>query len=146
MPPLESGGNAPNIIMSSETTKLDLAAARARLETAKGRDYWRSLEELAGSEGFEEMLQREFPRQASEWDGGDEGRRNFLKLMGASLALGGLGACTKQPTELIYPYVNAPENQIPGKPLFLCHGFHPKRRFHGRSHGKPRGPAHEGRR
>jgi molybdopterin-containing oxidoreductase family iron-sulfur binding subunit len=102
---------------------MDLASAQARLESSKGRNYWRSLEELAGTAGFEEMLHREFPRQASEWDGGDEGRRNFLKLMGASLALGGLSACTKQPTELIYPYVNAPETQIPGKPLFYATAF-----------------------
>ena len=87
--------------MSSEPNQLDLASARTQLDAAKGRNYWRSLEELAGTAGFEEMLHREFPRQASEWDGGDEGRRNFLKLMGASLALGGLSACTKQPTELI---------------------------------------------
>jgi molybdopterin-containing oxidoreductase family iron-sulfur binding subunit len=109
--------------MSSEPNHLDLTTAQARLESAKGRNYWRSLEELAGTAGFEEMLHREFPRQASEWDSGDEGRRNFLKLMGASLALGGLSACTKQPTELIYPYVNAPENQIPGKPLFYATAF-----------------------
>ena len=121
--PLDSDGKATNTSMSSEPNNLDLVAARARLESAKGRNYWRSLEELAGTAGFEEMLHREFPRQASEWDGGDEGRRNFMKLMGASLALGGLSACTKQPTELIYPYVNAPETQIPGKPLFYATAF-----------------------
>jgi MoCo/4Fe-4S cofactor protein with predicted Tat translocation signal len=113
----------PTTPMSSQINKLDLATAKARLESAKGRNYWRSLEELAASDGFEEMLQREFPRQASEWDGGDEGRRNFLKLMGASLALGGLSACTKQPTEHIYPYVNAPESIIPGKALYFATAF-----------------------
>jgi MoCo/4Fe-4S cofactor protein with predicted Tat translocation signal len=109
--------------MSAEPNQLDLASVRTQLDSAKGRNYWRSLEELAGTAGFKEMLHREFPRQASEWDGGDEGRRNFLKLMGASLALAGLSACTKQPTELIYPYVNAPETQIPGKPLFYATAF-----------------------
>jgi MoCo/4Fe-4S cofactor protein with predicted Tat translocation signal len=109
--------------MSSEPNQLDLASARTQLDAAKGRNYWRSLEELSGTAGFEEMLLREFPRQASEWDGGDEGRRNFLKLMGASLALAGLSACTRQPTERIYPYVNAPETQIPGKPLFYASAF-----------------------
>ncbi len=126
MPPLNPEGNLPETPMplhQISPAKLDLTTARARLETGKGRNYWRSLEELAGTAGFEEMLHREFPRQASEWDGGDEGRRNFLKLMGASLALAGLSACTKQPTELIYPYVNAPETQIPGKPLFYATAF-----------------------
>ena len=102
---------------------MDLADARARFEPAEGRDYWRSLEQLADADGFAEMVHREFPQQASEWDGGDEGRRNFLKLMGASLALGGLSACTRQPEERIFPYVNQPESMIPGKPLFYATAF-----------------------
>src|SRR5262249_4866331 len=52
-----------------------------------------------------------------------EGRRNFLKLMGASLALAGLGACTRQPTETIMPYVNQPEAVIPGRPLYFATAF-----------------------
>ena len=49
-----------------------------------------------------------------------EGRRNFLKLMGASLALAGLSACTRQPTEHIMPYIRQPEELIPGRPLFYA--------------------------
>ncbi len=49
-----------------------------------------------------------------------EGRRNFLKLMGASLALGGLAACTRQPTEHITPYIQQPEELVPGRPLFYA--------------------------
>ena len=40
--------------------------------------------------------------------------------MGASLALAGLSACTKQPEEKIVPYVRQPEEIIPGKPLFFA--------------------------
>ena len=47
-------------------------------------------------------------------------RRNFLKLMGASLAFGGLTSCTIQPTEKIVPYVRAPEYIVPGRPLFYA--------------------------
>ena len=101
---------------------LDLASIRNRLDAAKGPHYWRSLDEIAGTEGFQEFLHREFPRQASEWED-VEGRRNFLKLMGASLALAGLGACTRQPTELIMPYVNQPEAVIPGRPLYFASAF-----------------------
>src|ERR1700721_1487401 len=90
------------------------------LETPK--KCWRSLDELASVDGFKEFLHREFPRQASEWID-DEGRRNFLKIMGASLALAGLGACTKQPTEYIMPYVEAPEKLLAGKPLFYATAF-----------------------
>src|SRR5689334_8404677 len=73
--------------------RLDLATAQARLEGAQGKEYWRSLEDLATAPGFRDMVEREFPQQALGWDqdeNPDEGRRNFLKLMGASLALAGL--------------------------------------------------------
>ncbi len=67
--------------MSEEHT-LDLAKLRAQLRTAPGKEYWRTLDELAATPGFEEMLHREFPRLASEWHD-PVSRRNFLKLMGA---------------------------------------------------------------
>ena len=81
--------------------------------------YWRSLEELAESEDFEELLHREFPERASEWSD-PVGRRKFLKLMGGSLALAGLTACTRQPAEYIAPYVRQPEELVPGKPVFYA--------------------------
>lgn len=108
--------------MTAKNTKedrLDLAAIRARLAGMRGKQYWRSLEELAETEDFREFLHREFPRQASTWTD-PVGRRAFLKLMGASLALAGLSACTRQPDEKIVPYVRAPEEIVPGKPLFFA--------------------------
>ncbi|MEP7071675.1 MAG: TAT-variant-translocated molybdopterin oxidoreductase [Verrucomicrobiota bacterium] len=83
----------------------------------KSPHYWRSLEELAHTPEFEDWLHREFPRGASEWDGDALHRRDFLRLMGASLALAGLGACTKQRIEKIVPYVEQPERVVPGRPL-----------------------------
>ncbi|MDE3165382.1 MAG: TAT-variant-translocated molybdopterin oxidoreductase, partial [Acidobacteriota bacterium] len=109
--------------MSDSPQKLDLAAVRARLEGARGPEYWRSLDELSATPEFQEMVEREFPRQAIGWSDDEnpgEGRRNFLKLMGASLALGGLAACTRQPNEFIMPYVRQPEELIPGRPLFFA--------------------------
>jgi Fe-S-cluster-containing dehydrogenase component len=41
-------------------------------------------------------------------------------LMGASLALAGVSACTRQPNEEIVPYVRQPEEEVPGKPLFFA--------------------------
>ena len=105
--------------MSQVNEKLDLTRIRARLASSQGPRYWRSLEELAETSSFKEFLQREFPEQASEWND-SHGRRNFLKLMGASLALAGLTACTRQPEEKIMPYVRAPEEVIPGRPLFYA--------------------------
>ncbi|MBA3543760.1 MAG: TAT-variant-translocated molybdopterin oxidoreductase [Chthoniobacterales bacterium] len=85
----------------------------------KNPKMWRSLDELADTPGFEEMLHREFPRGASEWTN-EMQRRDFLRLMGASVALAGLGACTKQPIEKIVPYVDRPEEVIPGQPLYFA--------------------------
>src|SRR5512140_2409845 len=109
--------------MNEEQNQLDLAAVRARLDGARGREYWRSLEDLATTPGFRDLVEREFPQQAIGWSEDEnpvEGRRNFLKLMGASLALAGLAACTRQPTEFIMPYIRQPEELIPGKPLFYA--------------------------
>jgi MoCo/4Fe-4S cofactor protein with predicted Tat translocation signal len=108
--------------MSETKNSLELTSIRTKLDKAKGPGYWRSLDELTSAAGFKEFLHREFPRQASEWID-DEGRRNFLKIMGASLALAGLSACTKQPTEFTMPYVEAPEQAIVGKPLFYATAF-----------------------
>jgi molybdopterin-containing oxidoreductase family iron-sulfur binding subunit len=97
---------------------LDLAAVRAKLREKSGKQYWRSLEELADDPHFEELLHREFPRQASEWDETVD-RRNFLKLAAASLAFAGISGC-RQPDELIVPYVKQPDGLIPGKPQFYA--------------------------
>jgi MoCo/4Fe-4S cofactor protein with predicted Tat translocation signal len=105
---------------SIDPKRFDLAAARARLAALKGRQYWRSLEELAQTPEFEEFLHREFPERASEWFD-PVSRRNFLKLIGASLALAGLSACTRQPEEKIVPYAaKPPEEFIPGIPLYFA--------------------------
>jgi MoCo/4Fe-4S cofactor protein with predicted Tat translocation signal len=97
----------------------EVAALRGRLEATRGREYWRSLESLAETPEFKEFLHREFPQNASEWLD-PVGRRSFLKLMGASLALAGVSACTRQPDEEIIPYVRQPEEEVPGKPLFFA--------------------------
>jgi MoCo/4Fe-4S cofactor protein with predicted Tat translocation signal len=99
--------------------KLDLQTVRQKIAETKGPEYWRSLEELAGSDEFREMMHREFPKGASEWLDGVS-RRGFLKLMGASMALAGMTACTKQPLEPIVPYVKQPEEIIPGRPMFYA--------------------------
>ena len=109
-------------VCPSKKGKLDLDTARARIAEAKGPEYWRSLEELAGSPDFQEMMHREFPKGASEWLDAVS-RRGFMKLMGASLAMAGMTACTKQPLESIVPYVKQPEELIPGRPLFFATAF-----------------------
>ncbi|RMH19977.1 MAG: 4Fe-4S dicluster domain-containing protein [Acidobacteria bacterium] len=92
---------------------------RRRLAGRRGARYWRSLEELAGAPGFRELLRREFPRFAAEWEAGLD-RRRFLQLSSAALALAGLTGCSKQPPEAIVPYVRQPEEIIPGRPLYFA--------------------------
>lgn len=82
------------------------------------QSFWRSLDELARTKKFEESLRREFAPGASE--AGGLKRRDFLKVIGASLALASLPACTRQPIGKIIPYVNQPEDLIPGKPMFFA--------------------------
>ena len=85
-----------------------------------GKRFWRSLDELSGTPQFEQMLHREFPHAAAEWTD-EPSRRHFMKLMGASLALAGLSACTLRKTqEAVVPYVVPPEEVIPGRPLFFA--------------------------
>ncbi len=117
---------AGNDVCPSKRKQLDLATVKAQfektIEETTGPEYWRSLEELAGSEEFQEMLHREFPKGASEWLD-DFSRRGFLKTMGASLALAGLTGCTRMPNTEIVPYVRQPENVVPGRPMFYATAF-----------------------
>ncbi len=108
---------------------------------SSGPVFWKSLEELAGKtapctsphrgevgrrpgEGAELPLASAVPRGVVPEPGEDSldepSRREFLRLMAASLALGGIGGCAYQPAESIVPYVQAPEEIVPGKPLFFA--------------------------
>ena len=102
--------------------KVDLASATAEIQKKNGPEFWRSLEELASSSEFKEMMHREFPKGASEWLDAVS-RRGFLKLMGSSMALAGMTACTRQPLEPIVPYVRQPEGLVPGRPMFYATAF-----------------------
>jgi MoCo/4Fe-4S cofactor protein with predicted Tat translocation signal len=114
-------------ICPGQKGKLDLASVRERIDAATAHDgvqktgpeYWRSLEELAGSEEFQQALHREFPKGASEWLD-TVSRRGFLKVMGASLGLAGMTGCVRLPLEPIVPYVRQPENVIPGRPKYYA--------------------------
>ena len=114
-------------VCPSKKGKLNLDSIRERIDAAiahdaaekTGPEYWRSLEELAGSPAFQEALHREFPKGASEWVD-SVSRRGFLKVMGASMALAGMTGCVRLPLEPIVPYVRQPEDVIPGRPQFYA--------------------------
>jgi molybdopterin-containing oxidoreductase family iron-sulfur binding subunit len=100
---------------------LNITELRARLAEKKGRHFWRSLEEIVETPAFQEWLHREFPQGASEWQNAFS-RRNFLKLMGASLALAGLTGCSspKGDDNVFLPYVRQPVELTPGLPMFYA--------------------------
>lgn len=93
---------------------VDFAALRRELEGRQGRRYWRGLDELAQRPEVQAFLEAEFPGAAPQLD-----RRRFLQLMGASLAMAGLAACGETPEQAV-PYVEQPENLIPGRPLWYA--------------------------
>ncbi|HXE66508.1 MAG TPA: TAT-variant-translocated molybdopterin oxidoreductase [Rhodanobacteraceae bacterium] len=105
--------------------RVDPAAIRAKLATQRGPRFWRSLEELADSEGFRAWLRSEHPALA---EAASLDRRDFLKLLGASLALAGLAGCSHPPNTQIVPYVHKPSDQVDGLPRYFAttltrHGY-----------------------
>jgi len=96
-------------------------AGPRELQRQSGRAYWRSVEEFADAPEFREFVEREFPAGASEL--AESSRRDFLKLMGASMALAGAATIPgcRRPEQKIMPYSkNPPEEIIPGEPLFYA--------------------------
>ncbi len=86
-----------------------------------GQACWRSVEEYAQTPEFREFVEREFPAGASEL--ASNSRRDFVKLMGASLALAGAATVPgcRRPDHKIMPYSKVvPEEIIPGKPLYYA--------------------------
>ncbi len=88
---------------------------------AKIRDtrYWQSLEEWSKNPEFQKLAEQEFqssPLKESD-DGDGVARRDFLKLMGASLALA-TASCVRRPVQKIVPYSKQPEEVTLGVPNY----------------------------
>lgn len=101
-----------------ERRPLSIEAFRQNLAGKQNKLYWRSLNELANHKDFEDLVRQEFPRHASLLD--SLNRRDFLKVLGASLALAGLAACAPRQNEKIIPYVKPPEELIPAKSVYYA--------------------------
>ncbi|HEX3764635.1 MAG TPA: TAT-variant-translocated molybdopterin oxidoreductase, partial [Kofleriaceae bacterium] len=77
--------------------------------------YWKSLRELEGKAAFQVgRTGHEFPAGADRPPQDPLSRRNFFQLMGASMALAGVGACQRYDKEEIVPLARRPEHQVPG--------------------------------
>ncbi len=93
----------------------DLVPIEALMPSGKSR-LWRTPEEFEGKAGGIE--EEQFPEEGIELTGAS--RRHFLALAAGSMALAGLTGCTRQPTETIMPYVDPPEDVIPGRPKYYA--------------------------
>ncbi len=104
------GGWAPQ----TTGNRLDVSPMK---QQATGIEYWRSLEQLADTPEVREMISQEFPGYDADAIA-TSSRRSFLKLMGASLALAGIGlnGCRRIPESKLAPYAASPRDRIPGIP------------------------------
>ncbi len=82
---------------------------------------WRSLRELENDPEFEKHLHQEFPRGADVYQDSGLSKRDFMKLMGASMALAGvgLGGC-RRPESYLVPFTKGVEWTVPGKFLYYA--------------------------
>jgi len=89
----------------------ELAAKKAaRPQIERDNTYWLTLEHYQNDPEFLKKAEEEFqssPLRESEGEGG-WARREFLKLMGASLAMSAAG-CIRRPVQKIVPYNKQPE-------------------------------------
>ena len=87
----------------------------------KNPRIWRSLRELEGDPEFEKHLQQEFPRGAELYQDSGLSKRDFIKLMGASIALAGVGLTgCRRPESYLVPFTKGVEYTIPGKFLYYA--------------------------
>ncbi len=85
------------------------------------KKYWKSFGEFNMSESFIEDQANEFREDLPMEPQDDKGflesktpRRDFLKYLGFSTAAATLAASCEMPVRHIVPYINKPENMIPG--------------------------------
>ena len=111
--------------MSATTPAAEVAmqALRQRMasatagEGASGPHFWRALEELADDAHWRETLHVAMPQLAAL---APMDRRRFLKLLGASLALAGLAACSSPPQEQMVPWLRQPEGMAADSARFYA--------------------------
>ncbi|MGN6543941.1 MAG: TAT-variant-translocated molybdopterin oxidoreductase [Aureliella sp.] len=109
LPVLQGEDNAPH----AHAPQPSAPQPSAPQPDAPPSDWWRSLAEYAQAAEYQQYAQREFPRDASRLL--PESRREFLKLMTASLLLAGAAGCRlRQPTEKIVPAARHSEQATPG--------------------------------
>ena len=82
------------------------------------KTYWKSIDDKNNSDKIKSLIENEFPAGTVEISE-TMTRKKFLSLMGASMAMAGLVGCRK-PVQKILPYIQAPEEIIPGIPNYYA--------------------------
>ncbi|MCA9673780.1 MAG: 4Fe-4S dicluster domain-containing protein [Kofleriaceae bacterium] len=88
-----------------------------------GDGTWRSLDELERGGELAPGAEHEFPETSADSQVADPmSRRNFAKLMGASMALVGVAGagCKRYEKEEIVPLARRPEDEVPGVPRYYA--------------------------
>ena len=100
------------------------------------KKYWKGLEELNEEQEFLQNRDQEFPeylplnesRPSDASRSEDSSRRDFLKLMGFSVAAVSLAAC-ETPVKKVIPYVKKPVNVDPGKAAYYATTYYDGHNF-----------------
>lgn len=108
--------NIENSHVNNVTLNSENAENNNRPVIVKDNTYWRSFEELNNTPEFQAALTTEFMSSPLREETAHEGtekdgvaRRDFLKLMGASVALTTAAGCIRRPVQKIIPYTKQPE-------------------------------------
>jgi len=89
----------------------------------KQKKYWLSLEDYKGNPAFQESAKKEFLSYLPSQKEMSSSRREFLQIMGAGLALAGVG-CLRRPAEKLVPYINRPADVIPGAANYYSSSYY----------------------
>ncbi|WP_162418414.1 TAT-variant-translocated molybdopterin oxidoreductase [Cyclobacterium roseum] len=89
------------------------------------KTYWKGIEQLTNDPEFVKHADQEFPGFTSKKNQSEDGgssRRDFLKMMGFSVAAASLAAC-EAPVRKAIPYVNKPVDINPSVPNYYASTF-----------------------
>jgi len=120
-------------VQSVITNKLFQLESHLNLQTDcmknNKKTYWQGIEQLKNDPAFVQHNEKEFPEALPINDAyGDnsqskgDSRRDFLKMMGFSVAAVSLAAC-EAPVKKAIPYLNKPESVDPGIPNYYASTF-----------------------
>lgn len=92
------------------------------MESFTNQTFWKSIDEKYQTDEWRKIAENEFLNSPYSENEGGTNRRDFLKLMGASIALAST-SCVRRPVEHIIPYANKPPEITPGVANFYASSY-----------------------